>query len=63
MEDREIQLEKAIKQAAASVRMEKLPLSQEFVDNLRRKMLQLELEGPTLTLKRCNNGTKSNKSI
>ena len=63
MEDREKQIEKSIKQAAASVRMEKLPLNQEFVDNLRRKMLMLELEGPKLTLKRCDNGTKSNKSV
>ena len=63
MEDIEKQIEKAIKQAAASVRMENLPLSQEFVDNVRRKMLQKELEGPKLTLKRCENGTGPKRTI
>ena len=63
MEDREIQLEKAIKQAAASVRMDNLPLSQNYVNNFRWRMLKKFREGKKLTLKRCNNGTESNKSV
>ena len=63
MEDRERQLDKAIKQAAASVRMDNLPLSQNYVNNYRCRILKKLHEGRKLTLKRCDNGLRPKRTI
>ena len=54
-------LQQAIKQAAASVWIERMPLSKEYVVNYYKRRLaeQKKTDGPKLTLKRNdNNGNK-----
>ena len=55
MKDKETNLEKAIRQASASLWLDGLPLSKEYVENYKNRRIGIqkkEATGPRLVLKR-----------